>query len=97
MNEWMLLGLVFVAALAVAYEVLSLVTRQLDEEARLKLGREDGENVSPLRRLVSPVQMTAYRISWACGLGVGLMVLLVLAGVSPWVYLPLAGVATAVG
>ena len=97
MNDWMLLVLVFLAALAVAHQVLSTVIRQMHEASRLRQSQEDGENVSPLRRLVSPVQLTTYRISWSCGLGVAVMLLLVFAGAPPWVYLPLAVVLTVLG
>lgn len=97
MKDWMLLILVFGAALAVAHQVLSTVVKHLGEGARLRQSQEDQENLSPMRRLVAPVQLTAYRIGWACGLGLALMVVLVLAGVSGWVYVPLAAAACALG
>ncbi|MBR6023042.1 MAG: type II secretion system F family protein [Kiritimatiellae bacterium] len=97
MKDWMVLALVFVAALGVAYEVLATVVKQLGEESRLRQNQEDQENISPMRRLVTPVRLTTYRIVWACGLGVGLMVTLVLAGASGWVYVPIAAVAVAIG
>ena len=90
MKDWMLLVLVFAAALAVAYQVLATVVRHLQEAARLRQSQEDGGNLSSLRRLVSPVQLTTYRIAWASGLGVAVMLVLLFAGVPPWVYLPLS-------
>jgi tight adherence protein B len=97
MKDWMLLVLVFGAALALTYEVLATVVKQLGEGARLQQSQENQENISPMRRLVSPMQMMTYRLLWSCGLGVAVMVGLVLAGVSGWVYVPLAAVATALG
>lgn len=97
MKDWMLLLLVFGAALALTYEVLATVVKQLGEGARLQQSQENQENISPMRRLVSPMQMMTYRLLWSCGLGVAVMVGLVLAGVSGWVYVPLAAVATALG
>lgn len=97
MTGWMLLGLVFVAALAVTYEVLSTVARHLNEAARLESIQGDGENITPMRRMVSPVQLMTYRTVWASGMGVALMLVLVFAGVSPAVYLPLAAAAGVLG
>lgn len=92
MKDGMLLALVFGATLAVAYEVLATVVKHLGESARLRQSQEDQENISPMRRLVTPVQLTTYRIMWSCGLGVVVMLALVFPGVPPWVYLPLAAV-----
>lgn len=97
MPDSMVLALVFVAAMAVAYEVLATAAKHLGEKARIQQGQEDQENIMPLRRLVSPVQMTAYRLVWTCALSVGLMLLLVFCGASPWVYLPLAVLAGGLG
>ncbi len=97
MKDWMVLALVFAAALGVAYEVLATIVKHLGEESRLRQSQEDQENISPMRRLVTPVQLTTYRIVWSCALGVGLMVVLALAGVSGWGYVPLAAAAAVLG
>ena len=97
MADWMLAILVFAATLAVAYQVLSTVVRHLGEAARLRQSQEDEENITALRRLVSPVQLAAYRIEWSCGLGAAALAGLCLAGASPWVYLPMAALWGAVG
>lgn len=97
MKDWMVLVLVFAAGAGLAYEVLATVVKQLNEGARLQESQGEQENIQPLRRMVSPVQLMAYRVVWACVLGIALMLVLVFAGASPWVVVPLAAAACALG
>lgn len=97
MNDWKLLALVFAATLALSYEVLATVVKHLGEAARLQQSQEDQMNISPMRRLVSPVQLMAYRTVWSCGLGVAVLLVMVFAGAPAWAYLPLAAAASFLG
>lgn len=97
MKDWMVLIVVFAATLAVAYEVLKTVVTDRLEAAKDRQAREDGENLSSLRRMVTPVRLATYRIAWSCGVGALVLSVLSVAGVSPWVYMPLVAAGTVLG
>jgi tight adherence protein B len=69
----LVLILVFAAVVALGY--ISLSTFQTEAYERASLVREEEGNVSPLRKMVSPVQMAKYRLNIGFGAAVFFFVL----------------------
>ena len=69
----LVLILVFAAVVALGY--ISLSTFQTEAYERASLVREEEGNVSPLRKMVSPVQMAKYRLNTGFGAAVFFFVL----------------------
>ena len=61
MSETLVLLLVFVAVVSIGYAAISTFRTDVLEKASLV--RENEGNISPLRKLVSPVQMATYRLN----------------------------------
>ena len=96
MGSILVLGLVFAAVLALGYAVLGTVCAALFERAAGQ--RDESGNVSPIRRMVSPLALMKYRVTWAFSCAAAVLVILVGAGVlNPLVYLPVACVAGGAG
>lgn len=96
MEEYLILILVFSAVLALGYAVLGTLCAVLFERAEMK--REEGGNIPPIRRLVTPLQLAKYRITTAFSFATAVLVILVLAGVlNPFVYIPVSTLLGVVG
>jgi len=89
MNNILVLLLVFAAVLALGYAILGTLCAALFERA--EAWRDESGNMPPLHRLVKPLQLVKYRVTWGFSSAAAILSVLVGAGVlNPFVYLPVA-------